>query len=276
MIGAEPEGDARREAHAVDFRFGAGVGVAARTALVAIHHVEAQRRGVAEALVQVGLDFAETIGTDTDADLVDTVEHGCLADLVDDATGLAATEQHRCRTAQHVDLLQVEDFAVVLRRIADTVEIHVTEGIETAQVHVVAGTTAFGCVEGQAGDVAQGLAQGVGFLLLDQRPRDGRDRLRHIVRVLHHLADTGLGGTVAVLLLRRGDGHRLQGLVVFGPGRTSNAEQRRGYGGSDRQQFAARNSLIRGKRGRRSLAPRIFDSFHKQTFYLSVGNGWLA
>jgi len=216
MVGAEAEGDARREAHAVDFRLGAGVGIAARTPLIAIHDVEAQRGGISQTLVQVSLDLAETIGTDPDAHLVDAIQHRRLADLVDDAAGLTAAEQHRRGAAQHIDLLQVEDFAVVLRRIADTVEIHVTEGIETAQIHVVASPSAFGCIEGQAGNVAQRFTQRVGFLFLDQRPGHGRDRLRYVVRVLHHLADAGLGGAIAVLLLLIGcHGDRGKGFFSF-------------------------------------------------------------
>jgi hypothetical protein len=121
-----------------------------------------------------------------------------LAHLVDHAAGLAAAEEHGAGAAQHVDLLVVEGFAVVLRGIADAIEIHVAEGVEAAQIHVVAGTAALGGVEAEARHVAQGFAQAADLLLFHQRVGDGGHRLRYVMRVLQHLADARGGGAVAV------------------------------------------------------------------------------
>ena len=63
---------------------------------------------------------------------------GLLADLIDHATGLAAAEQHRRGTAQHLDLLQVEGLAVVLRDVANPVQVQVTHRRIAAQGDVVA------------------------------------------------------------------------------------------------------------------------------------------
>ncbi len=123
-----------------------------------------------------------------------------FADLIDDATRLAAPEQHCAGTAQHVDLFQVEGFAVVLGGIADAIQIHVTKGVEAAQVHVVARAATFGSVEGQTGHIAQCFPQRAGLLLFHQLVGDGGYGLRNVVRVLHGLADPGLAGAQAIRL----------------------------------------------------------------------------
>jgi hypothetical protein len=168
VVGTQAEGNARCHAVAMDFRRRPGRRILAPALLVAVHDVQAQGGGFADALVEVSLQFEVAVGANRGFDLVDAVEHRRLADLVDYAAGLAATEQHRRRAAQHVDLLQVEDLAVVLRGVAHAVEIHVAEGVEAAQHHVVARTPALGGIERETGNVAQRLAQRTGILLVEQ------------------------------------------------------------------------------------------------------------
>jgi hypothetical protein len=133
-------------------------------------------------------------------------------------------------------------------------------------------------IEGQAGNVAQRLAQRIRFLFFHQRTGNGRNRLRNIVRILHHLADTGLAGTIAVRLLgRRLDRHRRQGRL-FGGSNFGRAEQ----AGHDsrcpqRQQTDISPGTERRWGNAAHLNTRIFflAVFHKQS-YSSQRDGWLA
>ena len=91
-------------------------------------------------------------------DLVHVREHRLLADLVDDAAGRAAPEQHRRRAAQQLDPVEVEDVAVVERRVADVVDVDVAarRQREAAQADVL--LAALGRLEGDAGGVVQRVA----------------------------------------------------------------------------------------------------------------------
>ena len=64
--------------------------------------------------------------------------------------------KHGGRTAEHLDLLDIEGFPVVLGHVANAIEIQVAEGGKTAQGHVIADAPALAGVVRQAGDVAQG------------------------------------------------------------------------------------------------------------------------
>ncbi len=138
---------AEADALAMDFGFGPVRGVAAPVALVALHHVQSHRGAVAQFLVEVAGHFAVIVDADAAGDPAAVAEQRRLGDLVDYAASLAASEQHGGRATQYVDLLEVEGLAVVLCGVADAVEIHVSEGVEAAQVHVVARAAAFRSVE---------------------------------------------------------------------------------------------------------------------------------
>ena len=198
------------------FRLVAVGQVLAPAALVAVHQVHAQANVGAEALVQVGGLLAVAVGADAAGELVLVYLQRCFADLVDDATGLATPEEHRTSATQHVDLLVVEGLAVVLGGVANTVEVHVAEGVEAAQVHVVARAAALGGIEADARDVAHRFAQRTDLLLFHQRIGHRGDGLRNLVRILFHLADACARAEVAIRLALGGIGdddryHRLLG-----------------------------------------------------------------
>src|SRR5690606_35546865 len=82
----------------------------------------------------------------------------------------------------HLHLLDVEGVgAVVLRTVAQAVDLHAGTGREAADVDAVAGTpAALAGVEGDAGDVGQNFAQAQGLLVLDHLLRDHGDGLRGV------------------------------------------------------------------------------------------------
>ena len=266
----------------MDFGLVAVRRVAAPAAFVAVHQVDAQAGVGAEALVEVEGDFLVALGADAGGGLVLVDGERRLGHLVDHAAGLAASEEHGAGAAQDVDLLGVEGFAVVLGGVADAVEVHVAEGVEAAQHHVVARTPAFRGVEGDAGDVAQRFAQRADLLFFHQIVGDRRHRLRNVVRVLQHLADAGLGGEVAVRFGfgLPGDDDRRQGLVGAGGlgcrlsllrgGAQGYGHHRRG----ERQQ-ARRGAFGRLRRRLRVIFPlRLFMVAHEDS--PCGGETWLA
>ena len=153
------------------------------------HDVEAQRRRLRGLQVEVAGGPEVAPAAADDRHLVDVREHRLLADLVDDAAGRAAPEQHRRRAAQQLDPVEVEDVAVVERRVADVVgeDVAARRQREAAQADVL--LAALGRLEGDAGGVVQRVLHGVGAAVLEQLLGEDGRRLRHVAEVLVAAAD---------------------------------------------------------------------------------------
>jgi hypothetical protein len=100
---------------------------------------------------------------------------------VDDAAARAAAEHERGGPFQHLDLLDVEQIAVVLAEIAHAVEKEVTAGRKAAQVvDVVRLRSSFRGGVADAGHVAQRVAKRGRALRADHLLRHGVDELRDV------------------------------------------------------------------------------------------------
>ena len=88
-------------------------------------------------------------------------------------------------------MLRIESLAVVLRNIADAVEVQVTDDREAAQRNVVADAATFTGVEGDTRHIAQRLAKCVNAPIMHQGLRNDGHRLRNIARQFATLADVG-------------------------------------------------------------------------------------
>ena len=200
----QPDGEfvAGAQAPAVRRRHAVLVDLGAAVVRLVPHRVQAEGRVFAKALVQVRRATVVAPGADC-ADHVGLVgQQRLLADLVDHATCRPPAENHRGRTAQHFDPVQVEGVAVVLRRVAHAVDQQVADrrDRETAQADVLVGAVLGGC-KGDAGRVMQGILQRVELDVVDQLFRDDVDRLGNVADVLRALADAGLAGLDVVLAL---------------------------------------------------------------------------
>ncbi len=272
---ADAPAEGRRHAHPIGADFVAGaVGLG-------LHQVQAEGRGVTELLVEVGCGAEIVVGAHGGGHGAPIHQHGLLGDLVDDAAGLTPTKEHGGRTAQHVDLFQVEDLPVVLGDIADAVQVEVAEGVKAPQIHAVADTAAFAGVEGEAGDVAQGVLQGVVVLLEHQLFADDGQGLGHVLGKLFRLAYPGgptlVGLLVAGVVRRFPHLYRREGGVLRGgiwhQGGQGEAEQH----GPQGQELWTEGALGRGRRGRcdvghgeSSLLQRVREAG------CLAGKGWVA
>ena len=83
----------------------------------------------------------------------------------------------------HFDLLEIERIARVAAEVAHAVDEHVGARAEAANGQLIAGGhAALAGLEGDAGDVAQHVAQGGGALLVHHRARDHGDGLRNVAQ----------------------------------------------------------------------------------------------
>ncbi len=165
------------------------------------HGADAQRRLRSDAPVEVAHRAQVAVAAERGVDLMAVEQARQLADLVDRAAGGAAAEQHRGRTAQHLEAVVVEGIALVEGRIAHAVDEHVAGGLqrEAAQTDVL--LAALGRQEADAGRQLQRVLHGVEIAVVDQLLGDHRDRLRDVAQLLLALADLRLGGLQAVLAL---------------------------------------------------------------------------
>ena len=110
---------------------------------------------------------------------------GFLEHAVDHAA--AAAEGHRVGAFEHLDALSVVEVAVVARVVADAVDEEVGRRALAPDQDRVA--VALGLGDGNAGNVAQSLADRLDVLVADLRFRHHRDRLRRVDQ-----GRVGLGG----------------------------------------------------------------------------------
>ncbi len=138
---------------------------------------------------------------------------GGLADPVDHATATAAPENQRIGAFQHFDAVDIVQGAVILRIVAQAVEIEVGSAFLTPDEDFVA--MAFAAFQAHAGHIAQGLAQLGDGLVVDLVAGDDGDGLRHVDE-----RGGGLGGAAAVVgavaILRAGDDDVCRQIIAFG------------------------------------------------------------
>ncbi len=157
--------------------------VAVNHAGIGVHRRDADGGGFAELIVGVGggAGVGAVAAFEVAADK--RARDRRLGDGVDGATG-GATAEHQARGAfHHLDFLVSEAVAGIGREIAQAVEIDVVLGVEAADLELVAREgAAFPDGDGDAGDVAQRLAQSRGSLLLHGLFADHRDRLGRVLK----------------------------------------------------------------------------------------------
>ena len=184
----EPDGEGRCHAPALARDLVAAGGIALEA-----HQVQAQGSGAAEGLVEVEGRASLGPAAHRAADLVERGELGGLADLIDDAAGRAAAEQHGGGALEHLDRLQVEGVAGVLAEVADPVDVDVVAGREAAEREVVTLTpAAFARGQADAGHGAERVAQGEHRALLQHLLRDDRDGLRGVLDGVRELVEARL------------------------------------------------------------------------------------
>ena len=118
--------------------------------------------------------------------LIDGNAVGPLRDAVDDATAAAAAEDHGERPLQHLDGLGVVEIAEGLDVVAHAVDKEVPRGLLAAEAELV--PVALALLDGNARDIAQGLAEQVGSLVLRQLLGDDGHRAGDV-----HDEGVGLG-----------------------------------------------------------------------------------
>ena len=92
--------------------------------------------------------------------IVEALETGSLADLVDDAAGGAPSEVDRCGSLEHFDVFDIEGVAEIGPLIADAIQVHVVARAEAAQGEAVPLRAAsFTGGDTDAGNIAHRIAQ---------------------------------------------------------------------------------------------------------------------
>ena len=199
-VGADRDLVGRADAAAVRRRDALLVDLVAEVLGLREHRVDAKRRGLAELDVEVARAADVAAGAGRRRHLADVGQKRHLVDLVDDAAGRAAPEQHRGRAAQELDAVEAEHVALVEGRIAHAVDEDVAARgeREAAQADVL--LAAFGRLEGDARRLVERFLDGVDAPVLDQLFGDDGDRLRNVAQLLHALADRARGGAHRVLV----------------------------------------------------------------------------
>src|SRR5262245_60557526 len=126
-----------------------------------LHHgVQAQSDRGGERLVDIGGAAEESAAAGAQGPVVEALELGSLADLVDDPAGGAATEVYGRGSLEHFDVLNIEGVAEIGPLIAHAIQIHVVARAEAAQGEAVPlRTTGFTGGDTDAGNIAHRVAQ---------------------------------------------------------------------------------------------------------------------
>ena len=146
------------------------------------HQVEAHGAAGAhtiQGLVGVQGQAVVVVGAQAGANFSEVTLKRLLADLVDAAAGGAGAAEYRVGAFDDLNSFNIESVGtVVLRAVAQTVDLHVGVGTEATDVDAVARTTTtLTGVEGDAGNVGQHFFHAQGFLLFEQRLRYHGDGL---------------------------------------------------------------------------------------------------
>src|SRR5262245_4312520 len=180
------------------------------------HSVQTKSHIGAERLIDVRGAAEVRAATGASRAIVETLELGSLADLVDDSAGGAATEVDRCGSLEHFDVLNIEGVAEISPLIADAIQVHVVARAEAAQGEAVPlRATSFTGGNTDAGNVTHRVPQarrrlfvhdfswhngdGLGNVL-DRLRQTLQPQVRHDIRTLF-LGDCYLGQCEFLLLL---------------------------------------------------------------------------
>ena len=152
----------------------------AETFRVLVHTGDAEREGIAERMRIVGSRAALLPRAELQADIQRLAPIGGLGHAVQQPTGAAAAEDHRVRTLERFDALDVVGVAVVLHIIAHAVDEEIRGRTVAAEHQPVAIAFALGNTDARhvAHRVGHALHSLVPHLLLG----DHADRLRHILQ----------------------------------------------------------------------------------------------
>ena len=168
--------------------------------------------------------------------IVEALETGGLADLVDDTAGGAPPEIDRCGPLEHFDGLDIKGVSEISTLIAHPIEVHIVARAETAQGEVVAlSAAAFACRDADAGDITHRIAQGGRRLFLENLPWHNGDGLGNVLDRLGQTLQSQVRHDIGINLV--GDYHRGQGeflfLFLFRPEGISCQSERKRHGSAD-------------------------------------------
>src|SRR5262245_49921135 len=180
------------------------------------HRVHPQSHRRREWLIDVRGAAEVRAATGASRAIVETLELGSLADLVDYAAGGAPSEVDRCGSLEHFDVLNIEGVAEIGPLIADAIQVHVVARAKAAQGEAVPlRATSFTGGDTDAGNVAHRVAQACRCLfvhdfswhdgdglgnILDRLRQTLQSQFRHDIRTLL-LGDCHLGQREFLLLL---------------------------------------------------------------------------
>ena len=152
------------------------------------HGVQTKSHRRAERLIDVRGAAEVRAASGAAGPIVEALELGSLADLVDDPAGGAATEVDRCGSLEHFDVLNIEGVAEIGPLIADAIQVHVVARAEAAQGEAVPlRATSFTGGDTDAGNVAHRVAQARRRLFVHDFSWHNGDGLGN---VLHRLGQT--------------------------------------------------------------------------------------
>src|SRR5215472_7922950 len=178
------------------------------------HGVQTKSHRRAERLIYVRGATEVRAAAGAGRPVVEALELGSLADLVDDPAGGAATEVNGSGPLEHFDVLDIKGVAEIGGLIADTVQVHVAARAETAQGEAVPlRATRFTSGNTDAGNIAQRIPQGIRLLLIHDLSWDDGDRLGNVLNRLGQTLQSEVGNDVGTLLF--GDCHLAQWQLFF-------------------------------------------------------------
>jgi hypothetical protein len=171
---------------------------------VLVHSVETERNLAVERLVQVRREPLVAIGAAEQSDFAERREAGFLGDAVDHASAAAPPENHSVGALQRLDTLEVVEVAIILYVVANSVEEEIGGRAIAADDQLVAVVLALDC--GDAGHVADHVADAHHHLIFDQLLGNDSDGLRHVAQRCERLGRAADGSGLVVRGFGDGDG----------------------------------------------------------------------
>ena len=134
--------------------------------------------------------------------IVEALELGSLADLVDDPAGGAATEVNGRGSLEHFDVLNIKGVAEIGPLIADAIQVHVVARAEAAQGEAVPlRATSFTGGDTDAGNVAHRVAQARRRLFVHDFSWHNGDGLGNVLHRLRQTLQPQVRHDIRILLL---------------------------------------------------------------------------
>ncbi|MNO83392.1 hypothetical protein D3C76_746970 [compost metagenome] len=171
------------------------------------HEVETEHRPRCQLMQRlIGIEGQPTvaISANTRSQASEGLGLGLLADHIDRASGGTGATEDRVGPLDDFDAFQVEGVgAIHLRAVTQAIDLHIGIGAEAADVDAVTRTTAsLPRIEGNTGDIRQGLAQAQYALLAHHPLGDNGNGLRHIQKRYGVFVRSRVFGAVTWLGLR--------------------------------------------------------------------------